>query len=43
MAKNIPSDQFYVSISKSPVNYIELVNDKLWCTSANTVYILNEK
>lgn len=38
-----PRDVFYVPLSKSPITYIEIVNDKLWCASANLVYILNEK
>ena len=46
-SKNEPKDVFEIKIAKSPINCLEIVktNDvfNLWLSSANLVFILNEK
>ena len=39
----LPIDQINVAIADSQINCIEFVEGNLWCTSVNTVNVLNEK
>jgi hypothetical protein len=46
-SKNEPKDVFEIKIAKSPINCLEIIktNDifNIWLSSANLIFILNEK